>query len=180
MFCSLYKWYISQALDSKKTIPGPVNHHLRRCSSCQEFAKLCESLEDTPVQDRTALPKKQTQALNEKIISALEKESRPKPTPSRRPVLIPVLSATLALLVISVGIIWLTAFNSNKMTPFDYLSEFKNARASLGNAFVKIDSPYEEEILELKEAVQSTTKYLISCFDISIGQKGESQNNKSF
>jgi len=173
MFCSIYKWYISRALDSGKSLPGSVRRHIRRCASCREFAQFTESLENRFVEDMPGFLDDYNKALNEKIISALDKHPGPKSAPKRRPALVPVLAAASALLVISICIVWLVLPSSNKITPLNQLSQLGISKISFENMLVKIDSPYEEELTELKQTLKSTADFLLSRVDIKIGEREE-------
>ena len=72
MFCSIYKWYISRALDSGKPPSGPVGRHIRRCASCREFARFSESLENRCVKDVPGFLDSYNKELNEKIVSQVD------------------------------------------------------------------------------------------------------------
>lgn len=171
MFCSIYKWYISRALDSGKPLSGPVGRHIRRCASCREFAQFSESLENRCVKDVPGFLDSYNKELNEKIISVLTTQPAPKSAPRRKPALVPVLTAASALLVISIGIVWLVLPSSDEITPFNQLSQLGISKTSFENVLVKIDSPFEEELFELKQTLKSTADFLLSRINIEIGEE---------
>lgn len=173
MFCSIYKWYISRALDSGKPLPNTVGRHIRRCASCREFAQFSESLKNRCVKDVPGFLDSYKEELNEKIISVLATQPEPKSAPRRKPALVPVLAAASALLVISIGIVWLVLPSSNKITPLNQLSQLGISKTSFENVLVKVDSPFEEELVELKQTLQSTAGFLLSRVDIKIGEREE-------
>ncbi|UCC39041.1 MAG: hypothetical protein JSV96_14705 [Candidatus Aminicenantes bacterium] len=170
MFCSIYKWQISRALDSRKSLSGSVAHHIRRCPSCREFAQFSESLENKCTEDMSALLNGYNGRLNAKAISALDKHPEPKPAPKRRPALIPVLATAAVLLVVSISILWIIIPSSNKVTPLNQLSELGITKTSFENMLGKVGSPFEEEFVELKQTMKSTANFLISRIDVRIGE----------
>ena len=104
MFCSVYKWLISQALDSGKNVSKPVSRHLRHCSSCREFAAFCGELKEKATQEKIDFLDKADEALNKKIISSLAKDTATSEAISRKPFLRPVLAAASMALIIFSGI----------------------------------------------------------------------------
>jgi hypothetical protein len=174
MFCSVYKWYISRSLDSGKSLPGLVSRHIRRCASCRQFAQFSESLENRLVKDVPGFLDGYDKSLNEKNISTLTKHPHPKRAPKRRPALIPVLAAASAVLVISIVIVWLVLPSSDRITPLNQLAQLRISKTSFENALVKIDSPYEEELTELKQTLKATADFLLSRVDIKIGEREKS------
>lgn len=173
MFCSIYKWFISQAMDSGKPISEPLGRHLRRCASCREFAQLCESLNHKFIQDKPDFTEDYNEALNEKIRSAWDRRPKPRSVSARKPALVPVLVSAFVVLAISISIFFLTAPHSSKSTPMNQLFEYDIAKTSLENMLGKVESPLELEILGMKQTMMSTTEFLLSCIDINLGQKAE-------
>lgn len=172
MFCTVYKWLMSQAADSKKPISGFVKNHTHRCDSCREFAQLCESLKPKLAKDKQAILKKTDDALNRKILSALSKE---KVSPSGRqgrvriylaqkPALIPSLAAACLVFAISLSIIFIVIPLSRDRSSFGRPSELVSA-ASPRALLVKAESPLEKEYLGLKKTFNTTTEYLRSVLD---------------
>jgi hypothetical protein len=173
MFCSIYKWYISRSLDSGKSLPTLVSRHIRRCASCRQFAQFSESLENRLVKEVPGFLDGYDESLNGKILSTLARQPEPKRATKRRPALIPVLAAASAVLVISIAIVWLSLPSSGRITPLNQLAQLRISKASFENALVKIDSPYEEELTELKQTLKSTADFLLSRVDIKIGEREE-------
>jgi len=173
MFCSLYKWQISQALDSGKPIARLVKHHIRRCASCREFARFCESLRERLDHDKLDLIKSFNKRVDEKIISSLDKKPEPRTVPPRKAILVPVAATALLIIAIALGIILLKVPQSNEMRPLTRLPAFDIPEASLESVLVRIESPMDEEIYNLKHTVKSTGEYLISCLDFKIGEEKE-------
>lgn len=171
MFCSIYKWLISRSEDLGKPMSGHAARHLRRCATCREYAEFCESLKNRSAQDIPGLLNNYNGAFNEKIISALSKHPEPKPGKGRNPILIPVLTAASVLLVISISILWLAGPSSNKIPQLNQLSELGFSRTSVENMLVKVDSPFDQEIVELKKTLESTANFLLSRIDIEIGEE---------
>ena len=176
MFCTVYKWLISQAADSGKPVSGFVKNHTQRCDSCREFARLCESLKPKFAQDKYAILKNYDEALSKKIISALPKERVsesgdqriPRKFLAQRPVLVTSLSAVFLVAAISVSIIFIAVPRSKDMSSFGHPSEWVSA-ASPESFLAKAESPLETEYQELKKTVDTTTKFLRSYLDFHIG-----------
>ena len=109
MFCSIYKWFISQAEDSRKPLPVFVNRHIQRCASCREFIELHESLVETSVKDLPCISDEKISSLAINIISALDSDKEPGKPPAKRTALIPVFVSSFVLLAVAAGIYFLTS-----------------------------------------------------------------------
>ncbi len=173
MFCSIYKWFISQAKDSRKPIPASINRHIERCASCREFVDLHESLIETSVKDLPCLPDEKESALSTKIISALDKNMGPQKVPHRRPAFVPVIVSSFVLMVVAVGIYFLTIPRPTSTYFQDSLSEIDNTISAFEEQLGKIDSPLDTEYAGLKQSMQSTTEFFSAYLDIKIGQGTE-------
>ncbi len=182
MFCSINKWMISRALDTGKPIPGRVKSHLQRCENCRAFATFCTSLEPKFVQDKSIILERSPEALTKKIMSnipedfkaesAIENKTLIQKIIVHRPVLIPSLSAALVVLVILSSILFLTHSRSQQADSLGQLSTLVKA-ASPGDVLSKMESPLETEYMELKQALDSTTKFLFSSLEFRIGQQAK-------
>ena len=180
MFCTVYKWLISQAADSGKPVSGFVKNHTHRCDSCREFAQLCESLKPKFAQDKHAILKNYDRALSKKIISALPKERASvsgrqrisRKFHARKPVLVPSLAAAFLVVAISVSIIFIAVHRSRNLGPFGHPSKLVSA-VSPEVLLVKAESPLETEYQELKKNLDATTKFLRSYLDFHIGPQTE-------
>jgi hypothetical protein len=162
---------LSKSWDKNQTITGFLNRHLRRCASCREYARFLESLHHKFTQDTPNLLKTSPSALNERIISALDKDIKPKTTKTARPFMLPALAASLAALIIVAGLIF-------KITPFQKgepvgsaFPRFDIPTAPVENFLQEMESPYEEEFLDLKETMKSTAEFLISRLDVNLGNQ---------
>jgi hypothetical protein len=180
MFCSIYKWLISQAADSEKPLSGRLLRHIQRCSSCHEFAQFCGSLKTKLAQDKQSILDNHDNALDQKIISAVYQDStsirgrqaEPVKESARRPALVPILAAAFFILAVSISIIFLTVPRSENEISLGSVSELVSA-ASPENILGRLESPLEKEYLELKQTLGSTTKFLLSSFHYHIGQQAE-------
>lgn len=180
MFCTAYKWLISQASDSGKPISKFVKNHTHRCDSCREFSQICESLKPKFSQDKHAILEKTDGELNKKIISALSKEraslsgrqGTARKYLARKPAFVASLAAAFVVLAISISIIFIVIPRSKKITSFVRPSELVSA-ASPELLLVKAESPLKKEYLELKKTFNSTTEYLRTVLDFHIGEQAE-------
>ena len=180
MFCTVYKWLISQAADSDKPVAGFVKNHTHRCDSCREFAQLCESLKPKFEQDKHAILKNYGESLSKKIISALPKERTSesgrqrisRKYPVRRPVLVTSLAAAFLVVAVSISILFIAVPRSRDTGSFGRPSELASA-ASPEVLLAKAKSPLETEYQELKKSLDTTTKFLRSHLDFRIGPQTE-------
>lgn len=178
MFCFIYRWMISQALDSGKDLAGVVTRHSQHCSACGDFYRLSQSLNHKLVREASGFLGESNDTLNEKIISALGTRSAPRLTKRRIRLPIPALAAALVVLAVTVGILLQTipvnvnTSRTNK-NPLNALTEFDIANISLKEIIGRVESPIESEMLYLKQSITSASEFLISCLDIKIGETVE-------
>lgn len=173
MFCSLYKWFISQASDSGKPISGLVKRHVRHCTSCREYARFCYSLKGRFAQNKAELLMGFDREIDKKILSALDKKPVSPPVPARKPIFIPAAAAALVIAVIAISIILLRAPQSDRMAPLNQLASFEVPPSSFESMLTNLEAPMDEELSTLKQTLKSTGEYLISCLDFKIGQNKE-------
>ena len=160
MFCSIYKWFISQALDSGKNVSKSVNRHLHHCSSCREFAAFCGELKERTDKEKSYFLERKEAALNKKIISALAKDTAPKKIPSRKPLLRPVLAAASLALIIFSGIFIFNTTTRDNAVPSESLFSLSSVDVPVDNVLMKIDSPLQNELLSLKDMTNTKTPKL--------------------
>lgn len=175
MWCSIHKWNISRALDFGKALSGFTKRHLERCASCREFSRTNQDLEKRLGADAAALIGSLDPSLAERMKSripagsALEPGFR-APARPRTAHLRPVWAAAASLaVVVGVSLIWIVSSPPAKMPSLDPLLRLDVPRAYLETAIQKAESPYREEIQELKQTLESTADYLISRLDVNLG-----------
>ncbi len=173
---------ISRALDTGKPIPGRVKNHLQRCDACREFAAFCTSLKPKLAQDKDIILERADIALTEKIISKIHQDLEAKPIPVRKTLfgkladrrlsLIPSLSAALVVLGILVSILFLMHPRSQERARLGQLSALVKA-ASPEDVLTRVESPLETEYRELKQTLDSTTRFLLSSLEFRLGQQAK-------
>lgn len=171
MFCTIYKWFVSQAKDSQKPLPASVKRHIQRCTSCRSFLDLHESLTETSVKDLPCIDDEKQSALTANILAALDTHAEPKKLPARRISLIPV--SVFVLLAVAAGIYFLTIPRPNSTYLLNSLSAIDNTISSFEERVDTINSPLDAEYAGLKQTMKSTTEFFASYLDIKIGQGGE-------
>ena len=173
MFCHIYKWLISKAWDKEKSSSGFLDRHLRRCASCREYARFLESIHHRFAQDTHDFLTPSHPALNEKIISALDKDIKHKTLNKKatRPIMLPAIAASLLVLIIMVGLIFKVSPFQNRVPAESSFPRLDIPTAPVINFFSEMESPYEKEFLDLKETVKSTAAFLISRLDVNIGRQ---------
>ena len=178
MFCFIYKWMISWALDSGKRLPGVMSRHIDRCGNCREFARLSGFLAARLTEDAPGFLQKNHDTddwLNIKISSALDTKTPPQLT--RRPrfnfMPKPALATALVLLAVAIAVIFrvipLTAPAPGGPS-INELSKPVTVKNPL-QIIEKVESPIESEMRSLGQSINSAAKFLVSRLDIKIGQQ---------
>jgi predicted anti-sigma-YlaC factor YlaD len=176
MFCSIYKWMISWALDSGKSLPGLVDRHIRHCESCREFARVSGALTARLVREVPGFLRERHDPLKEKIISALAEKPEPKLSYGRRFNfrLLPALAAAVVVVVLLIGIVFQVIPPAPSHTDgpaFNDLSEAVADKMPLQDLAGGVESPMETEMFSLEQSISSATEFLVSCLEIRIGQQ---------
>ena len=171
MICYLSKWFISNALDSRKEIPGFVQHHLRRCASCQDFVRFSQVLADKSAQDALSIIRETPDSVLEKIKPGPSQAVGEKNRPGKRRWLVPAVTTALAASFIFILILFrplqVLSPDSNQDL-FQILGTSSLTRKSLQNLAVQVESPYDKEWLSLKSTIKSATNNLTSYLDLKI------------
>lgn len=170
MFCFIYKWLISRALDTGKGLSAAVHGHLHHCPNCRDFARLSEVLSRRLVQDAAALLQEKRETLDERVTAALARKPKPSLPGRRTLVPLPAFATVLVVLAAAVGLILLTFSPAAKDNPIESLSEFRLSGTSLPAIVSRVESPIEAEMHELRQSVKSAADFLVSCLDIEIGR----------
>ena len=173
MFCSIYKWRVSKALDSGIPYSGGVVHHLEHCSSCREFVAFSEKLQKRTAASKPDFSKGYPSNLPHRIMANLDKPPASKPKWGLHHYLVPVTTSAILILAVSTSVYFLTSPRNTPLVSLDELLPLNQAQASLGKTLNGLDSPLEAEYQSLKNAVEATTEYLISRFEIKLGQEQE-------
>lgn len=172
MLCFIYKWNISRTLDTRKPLSRPTKRHLAGCESCREFSRLGEEMERRLTDDAASLLEDAKPEIREKVQRAIGETGTASAPRLSRPGLRhlrPVLGTAVALAVIGVSFFWLVRTRSARMPPIDPLLKIESQRANLVSAIQKAESPYHEEIRELKKTLLTAADFLAARFDIGLG-----------
>lgn len=174
MLCFIHKWNISRAFDSGKPLARLTKGHLVRCETCREFSRLGEEMGRRLTEDAASLAGGARPGIGERVRKAMDEPGRaPSLSPPKRLQLRPVLAAAVLLAVVGVSLIWMVRSQPSKMPQIDPLFRLGAPRAYLESALQRAESPYQEEIRELKKALKSTADYLVARFDIGLGGGAE-------
>jgi hypothetical protein len=177
MWCFIHKWNISRAVDSGKLPTGLTRRHLEKCASCREFSRVSRDLGKRLADDAAALIDSADASLTGRVIStvaAAGHDDSLSPAQSRPRFfhLRPVWAAAASLaLVVGISLIWVLTSHPAKMPPLDPLFKLDGPRAYIESALQKAEAPYQKEVLELKQALESTADYLVSRLDVNLGPK---------
>ncbi|MCK4760573.1 MAG: hypothetical protein KAW12_00140 [Candidatus Aminicenantes bacterium] len=179
MFCSIYKLLISQAEDTGKGLPGFVTRHLHRCDDCREFSRVSVSLTHRLTEEAGEFFQGRDKGLEERIISAVDRERKTQPVLRRRPYFLPrpVLAATVLVLAVSLGIIFQVippgdaGTNNNLFNGLTVL-ELKLPEAPIEDIAVRVESPMTSELDGVKETVESGVKFIATVLDFNIPGAG--------
>jgi hypothetical protein len=175
MWCFIHKWNISRAIDSGRPPAGLTRRHLEKCASCREFFRISGDLEKRLASDAVSLTGSADAALARRMMPSATagtpvESLTPAPSRLRFFRLRPVWAAAASLAVVAgISLLWTVTQRSAKMPPLDPLFNLDAPRAYLENALQKADSPYQKEIQELKQAIESTADYLVSRLDVNLG-----------
>jgi hypothetical protein len=178
MFCFIYKWMISWALDSGNRLPGAANRHIDRCSPCREFARLSGFLAARLTQDASGFLQKSHDSddwLNIKISSALDKKTPTQLTRRQRFNFMPkpALAAALVVLAVAIAVIF-------RVIPFTTPPPGENSINDFSKSVIvknplqvlqQVESPIESEMRSLGHSINSAAKFLVSRLDVKIGQQ---------
>jgi len=171
MWCSIYKWKISRALDSGRPPAGLTRRHLDRCGSCRDYARFEEELGRRLTKDAAAFIECAGTSLGEKVSAAIGRRTESPPLSRPKPIrLKPALAAAALLAIVGISLVWVVTSRPAKMPPLGPLFELARPRAHLGNAALRAESPLQEEILGWKQAFRSAADYLKARFDIKLGE----------
>ena len=174
MFCSLNKWLLSRSLDKNKSLPASVQRHIHHCSACSDFADFSTSLKLRFDNDKNLIPQGNNHLLAERIKTSLSTISKkPVTTHISKPktFFIPVFTAAATIFIIALSIFFLTIPWGDRAETGMGSTGINLSTINFQDFISKIDSPYEEEFLELKNTMRSTADFLISCFDIKLENK---------
>jgi len=172
MLCFIHKWNISRALDTGKPLSRRTKRHLAGCDTCREFSRLGEEMGRLLTDDAASLLEDVKPGLGEKVRRAIGGTRTAPALHLSRPGLRhlrPVLGTAVALAVIGVSFFWLVRTRPAGMPPIDPLLRIESQRANLVSAIQKAESPYHEEIQELKKTLLTAADFLAARFDIGLG-----------
>lgn len=173
MKCSIHRWNISRALDSGQPVSSLTKLHLVHCEACREFLRLAEEMGRRLSDDAASILGDIKPGLEEKVRQAIGEPgtvSAPCLSRPRRLQLRPALAAAVALAVIGVSFFWIVRPRPAGIPRLDPLLQLETGPADLVSALQKAESPYHEELRELKKTFQSTADYLAARFDTRLGE----------
>jgi hypothetical protein len=173
MLCSIYKWRISKALDKGDTFSNKIQHHLQNCGSCRDFAEFSQQLETRSAAAQPDFQQGFPISLPGRIMAALDAPSQARSQRRFFSTLLPVASSAVLILAVSASVYFLTTPRLQPLEPLEELLPLNQAQTSLGQTLNQLDSPLEKEYQNLKSTVEATTDYLLSRFDIKLGQEQE-------
>jgi len=164
---------VSKALDSGKPYSDRVKHHLNRCTSCREFVKFSERLQTKTAAAKPDFSRGYSTSLPHRVMANLDTLPASKSKRGLQRYLVPVTTSAVLILAVSASVLFLTSPRNVALEPLDELLPLSQAQTNLGDTLKKLDSPLETEYQSLKNTVEATTEYLISRFDIKLGQEQE-------
>ena len=145
MFCFIYKWLISDCLDSEKKPDGQLAAHIAKCTKCSAFylnsASLPDKLRFKPRPSAGDLSSKVQATI---IEHALRAGQAAVPDQTKRfPRLAISLAATLLILLSAVATLSIIKDRSTTLprSASDYSSVPYNAQDTLLSAMLDVDSP---------------------------------------
>jgi predicted anti-sigma-YlaC factor YlaD len=177
MKCAWHKWNISRALDSGEPLNSLTQQHLARCEACRKFSRLAEEMGRRLTEDAGSLLRQERPALNQRAKRAPEALGTNASTSllARPRLLRPriALATAVVLAVVGVSLFWMARSRPAGMPRLGSLLQTERGLAGLVSTLQTAESPYQEEISELKKTLKSTSDYLASRFVTSLGENNE-------
>jgi hypothetical protein len=174
MICSLSKWFVSNASDKNKTIPKFAQNHLKHCRSCQEFHMLTRDLDLNAAFEAQPLSQEIPASLLDKV-NAQPSVSIGQETQSKiRRKLIPILSVSVAIPAVLLFFIFVLLPPKQASSPplnenFSFLfSRDSIPGGTLQKLATQVNTPFDEEWIRLKNAMQSASRYLTGQLNLKI------------
>jgi hypothetical protein len=166
-----------------------VKRHLLRCAGCREFAGLAEETGRQLAREAEAMLGLGDPALAERVKALLRDEPEPSAIPQgvsrgsanwgidnqvpsfRGPVfrLRPVLTATVALVVVGAGVLYVVTSRPQQASPgLTPPFQIEQPGKYLVAAVERVNSPYEQEIRLWRETLDGAARKIESALDIGL------------
>jgi hypothetical protein len=172
MLCFIHRWNISRAFDSGEPLSPLTGRHLGRCQNCREYFRLGDWMARRLTDDAALLLEGTRPGLGEKVRRLVGTEgqaSLPNPARPKRLWPRPVLAAAVVVAIVGVSFIWLARSRPAAMPRLDPLFTLGAPSFYLQSALQRAESPYQEELTELRKTLESTANYLASRFETRLG-----------
>lgn len=175
MICSISKWLLSGAFDSHKAIPKFLRPHINRCTTCQDFIHLSQTLEKQAGDDARIIIQETPDSLQEKMKSQPLQPVEQKAQTWRRPrKLIPTISVSLAAILLAVFLVFQqpkVPSPSIGMDSFFMFGKSSVLKGTLQKLAAQIESPYDAEWNHLKKNVISAAEHLRTHLNLKLDPK---------
>lgn len=176
MLCFIHRWNISRAFDTGKPLTPLTERHLGRCQNCREYHRLGDWMARRLTEDAASLLKDARPGLGERVrplVSADGQASLPSPSRPKRLLARPLWAAAGLLAVVGLSLIWLVRSRPAAMPELDPLFSLGAPGTYLQSALQRAESPYRQEITELKKTLASTADYLAARFETRLGENNQ-------
>ncbi|MCP4218345.1 MAG: hypothetical protein GY765_27155 [bacterium] len=187
MFCFMFKWFVSSAMDTGKPLSTFVRRHINSCSGCKRFADAAGILDKQLAAEAEKFILPADGQLEERIIAALNSPVSNQSgevlhagdskvtrffNPSRR-LLGPALAAALVVLLVTAGI-WLMVSPMDSGSQFEenstmQLPVFQVPNNTLQKITDTVESPLQQEVQSLENAAKSAKNFFAVQLNVKLG-----------
>jgi len=164
MPCWFYRFMISQAADSDKTLGRITERHVARCEDCRQFCEKCQQLSQGLQSEAANLPPI-VACTAEQIIARLG--TRPRPTLAAPRYLKMAIAACIAVVAVAAAFLLARTIRgpeqSTRPVVVTYPAGAYPAVAWPG----LLESPLSSEIERIVDDTESGVRFLVACLDVS-------------
>jgi len=187
MFCTFYKWLISNTLDTTKPLSPLLRRHIQRCADCHNFYQASCILARRLTSEARQLYRTSPEDLVQHLLESLPAE-RPSPT-SKTARLWPMAAAAALILGLAL-MTWLFYWRSSAVRHSQYQTAAAMVQSLLSPSSLSSDSastsslrwtdilevPLRQEIQTLTSETHSALDFLVRC--LPVGLQTQPQNGR--
>jgi len=167
MFCFIFRWMITQALDSQAPVSRLIRRHLHRCPQCRNFAAATTSIHEQLARDVPRVSHQDFGRLQQQIVQALPTDFSDAAEPPRGPMLWQALAASVVLFVVSYALLSIagsTPGNSSISQSASTATAKDQSLLSISLAELSpfVESPLRQEYKGLRQNAEAAVQYILA------------------
>lgn len=171
MFCWLFKFMISNAVDVENRLSEGTQRHVNKCAGCRAFYQTCLSLGEGLKREAAGFDEDLPVHFARRVLDAAPDGADTDKTyklPGRR--LRPALAAACIVVVASLGTVFLT-LNQNEPTP-DGAAQIAGVYRLMDDGHPTawaslVEKPLSNELDNLAEGTESAVRFLVACVAVN-------------